>query len=163
MIFEQKFPFPPLSQNNIERTGRKTNHRYKTDQAKNYKHEIQIYLASNKDARLFRDVFDKDKHIIFADYIWLINKDKYFKKPKRKGELPGINQTAIDIDNPVKYTQDCIMRYLDINDSFIKSSHQDHLPTDEKCHFIVKLRMLELRYFLEIVSSRTQAFLNQKA
>jgi Holliday junction resolvase RusA-like endonuclease len=162
MIFEQTFPFPPLSQNNIERTGGKTNIRYKTKVAKDYKHEIEIHLAANKDARDFAKHFDPSEHVIFVDYVWYLNTAKFFKKPKKKGDLPCISQISIDWDNPIKYTQDCITKYLGINDSYIVSGHVDKLFTEHKTYFKTKYRILDIRYYIEIVSSKTYIETDEK-
>jgi len=124
------FPFAPLSQNNIERTGKKTSHRYKTSEAKEYKSKILNRLDSLlvRDRSIVRE-WNPDVHGILLDYVYFIDHQKLLVKPVRKGSARRLSRNGGDTGNYEKYTTDCIFDHLGINDFFIVGINQKKVPS----------------------------------
>jgi len=122
------FYFPPLSQNNIERStvgkGGKANIRYKTVEAKKYKAEILNIVSNHPDAKKFSESFDENVHALKIDFTWYIDPQKLLTKKEKRLSFRGG-----DWDNFIKYTQDCIMEGLEINDFYIYAGAAKKLPT----------------------------------
>lgn len=138
------FEIAPLSQNNIERTGSRTSHRYKTDMAKDYKTSINTILRMNSSKlnRFFKCV-DLDRHVLVVQFVWFINEHIYFKKKKTRKNPYPLSSRCVDYDNPIKYTQDCIFKHFGIDDTFIQTGQASKMPTKKQSYFTCRVATIE--------------------
>lgn len=138
------FELAPLSQNNIERTGGKTSIRYKTQAAKRYREAIHIYMKKESArVRKFISKVDLNKHVFAVEFHWFFNEDRFFKKQRPKKNPFPLSSRCEDYDNPIKFTQDCIFKYLGIDDTFIVNGLQRKRPTKRESFFICRISLLE--------------------
>ena len=155
MIIELKFPFPPLSQNNIERTGSRTNLRYKTKEALEYKNEMQCVLIKNRDRiKSLIDSFCPDDHGIDIEFWWHIDEKLCLTKRKNKASTRRLSKRGGDYDNYIKYTQDVFFDYMNVNDFFIISARQFKVPVKGKSFFTIKIMIEPLAlnpYYREFI------------
>lgn len=143
------FPFPPLGQNNIEKTatnGRYKTRRYKTPEAKNYRNHIMAVMRGNfKDVVPFKKSWDPLWHAVLCEYIFYIDYKRFFLQPLLKKNELAISARCPDTDNLIKFTQDCIFDYLGINDYFINDFVARRVPSMEHEHFHVNIEIVDLR------------------
>ena len=147
MELKLSFPFEPLSQNNIERTGGRTNVRYKTDEAKVYKRQIEMQMRTTQWALIkeFKEFFNENIHGLEIELTWHLHHDKIFVK-KMRNRNRRLSKTGLDWDNPIKFTCDVIFDYLDINDAFVTSAQIRKVPSLEPSYFDVKITIHELAH-----------------
>ena len=98
--------------------------KYKSKEAKEFENEFQKQWQQFKmEARTFKNSFDESKHSIkFCASIEIPN---LYKKGK------SINKKSVDIDNCLKYLQDCIFKNLQIDDAFITELHAYKMHGDK--------------------------------
>ena len=135
------FPFAPLPQNNIERTGYKTNVRYKTKEAKDYKAAIEVIVKSNLKTKEFKESFNEKVHGLSIAFMWYLN---YKDLITQTGKVRRIKKNTIDCDGPIKFTQDCILKAIGIDDVFINDVKAIRVPTKERSSFYVIIQRHEL-------------------
>lgn len=145
------FPFAPLSQNNIERTGARNNIRYKTPEAKEYRQRIDETCLKNK-AKIneFKKNVDKNKHIIEVSYDWCLN----HKNLLVKGKDRRLKLNAPDTFNFEKFTTDCIFANLGLNDVLIWNGHVKRIPVADESYFVMHLiyeNIRENRFYKEFI------------
>lgn len=140
-MLDLHFDLMPLSLNNIDRTGHKTNIRYKTPKAKEFKRNIELLMMKNykDEVAEFSAQFDPEIHVLNVAYTYFINHEILLTKRKNKNSSRRVSGRSPDVGNMEKYTTDCIFGVLGINDKTIYSISQRKVPSLEQSSFHAKL------------------------
>ena len=120
-----ELPLRALSQNNIERSA-STNRRYKTKEAVLFASAISRKLLCHQGLEAFRNHFDANRHAISVRYIFHFEHTDILTQ-KTKGNR-RLSAKVGDVDNRIKFAQDCLFKAIGIDDRFVFEVHAIKLP-----------------------------------
>ena len=131
-------PLKPVSTNTYLGVNRR-GHVYTSSEATNFQACVQaILIHFREDLKAFRLTVEKSD-ILEASYFFFIPKEIYYTL---QGEL---SSQCYDWGNSIKVLQDCLFKFLMINDRNVKKAKVVLYPSDRHCISII-LNKTEIKY-----------------
>ena len=126
-------PLRPMSVNKMYRSYR--GRMIKSQEAREFEIAFNHYLAEFADqAVMFMQSFDRKAHTFNIEYVFYLNKERFFTKNGR------INQRCCDVDNAIKQSQDCLFSFLNIDDAYVTRLAAAKVASESDCIEIVVRR-----------------------
>jgi len=150
------FDVPPTT-NKLYQT-RRGGQKALTTVAKAYKNHVSTVVKDNL-AKVSRLPVDKERVYLFwlTVYFEQLENPGWFKKfvrGKNKGERKAKDRyKRLDVDNRVKFVQDCVAKSLGIDDCQIFRSVQEKMEDRKNPHAVVVVSLLPRQLFIKEVRS----------
>lgn len=107
--------------------------RFKTTKTRKFENDVRDFLSKiNDDLLEFKKNFDPIKSSIEASYFFYVPKEFFYTKDGR------VSRRSKDLSNIVKVVEDCVFRYLAIDDCLVTKLNVEKIPAN-KWSIVVQL------------------------